>query len=654
MKKPFFLILIIAWTLLNSNSMAMAARVAADLDKTTARVQEEIHLTIRVLDFQGNVQAPRVQGIDGFDIFYTGRASHLTFINGTSSSSVEFNYVLVPQKTGTFLIHPIDIQAGGQNFRTEPINVEILPGAQAPSQSQNPPNSSSWRPPQQVLNSQRAPLYPPVTQAPATQNQAPPQSEPGPSVRPEDDNIYAIAKVNKTLAYPNEQILLTYSLYTRYDTRYEGFQEEPEVSGFWIEEFPMDQNVPKENVFVNGKRYIKADVKKYALFPTSPADYTIKPGTLKASIRRDPQRNSVFDEFFDDSFFSGGNFFARREDLILKPPPIRLQIKPFPEQNKPKSFVGAVGNFRLSSSVDKTTLKQDEPVTMTLVIEGEGNIETLNKPPIPNLEGFRTYDADAKHQLFRTGDQIGGRKTFEIVFIPTKAGRMVIPSLEFSYFNPSIQQYATLRTQETTLNVEKSDQIFTLPAQLGQNENLKKDVEVEKRDIRYIQEKISKTGSPERTTLMLAVLGVIDIGLTIFLLLNYLTQKRTEIFSRNVALKRRTQAKSRAEKRLKKLISMMHRGDHGNEGLYFDEIEKILTQYLTDKFNLSTLGITRMDLEKKLEEILGPQDPFYQELMSLYSWCDISRFAKAAVSQEERNKAQLILKEAIYRLEKIR
>ena len=127
----------------------------------------------------------------------------------------------------------------------------------------------------------------------------PVQDEPPPSFHPEDDNIFVRAWVDKTSVYPNEQVLLTYALYTRYDTRYEGFEKEAQLSGFWMEEFPMEREIEKETVRMNGKRYVKAEIKKVALFPTSPAEYTIDPGTMKASIRQEPQQSSVFDEFFN-------------------------------------------------------------------------------------------------------------------------------------------------------------------------------------------------------------------------------------------------------------------------------------------------------------------------------------------------------------------
>ena len=47
-----------------------------------------------------------------------------------------------------------------------------------------------------------------------------------------------------------------------------------------------------------------------------------------------------------------------------------------------------------NATIDKNEVPQNEPVTMKLVIEGEGNIETLNKPTLPELDEFKIYDAD--------------------------------------------------------------------------------------------------------------------------------------------------------------------------------------------------------------------------------------------------------------------
>ncbi len=629
-------------------SSAWSASVAADLDKTTAKVREEIRLVIRIMDVQGNIQAPRIPGMDGFDIFYTGRSSQLSFINGQSSSSVEFSYLLVPQKTGQFALPPIEISAGGQSFRTEPAQIQILPGDSMPSASVGAP--SAFPPIQNSL--------PPSSQQPVTSQtppvSPPPIAQPDDNAGPADENIYVLAQADKASVYPGEQILLTYSLYTRYDTRYEGFKEEPEVSGFWIEEYPMDQNVPRDTVTVRGNRYIRAIVKKYALFPTAAADYTIHPGVLKASVRKDPQ-NNAFDDFFNDSFFQGGGFFARREEVLLSPPPIKISVKPYPDAGKPKSFQGATGNFRLSAKVDKTDLKQDEPVTLTMTIEGEGNIETLPKPQIPDLENFRSYDGDTNHQLFKTGDRIGGRKTFELVFIPTTPGKRLIPSMEYSFFNPWQGTYQTLKSPEFVLNVDKSDSNFTLPSQPGGAAvDLKKDIELEKQDIRFIHETLNQETWNHRLKLSNIILAILNVLLGFLIALHWVVQKRSEFFTRNVALKRKMFAGSEARRGLRQLDGLLKKSEPAKELEFFEKIEQILTQYLTDKMNLSTLGITRYDLETKLGEVMGSDLSLLHQIQNVFNTCESARFAKASIGKDEKARVYKELTQILSQLDHLK
>src|SRR3989338_4040879 len=59
-------------------------------------------------------------------------------------------------------------------------------------------------------------------------------------------NLIFEAKADKMSVYPNEPILLTYELLTRYDTRYEGFEVESELPGFWFQNIAYPQNMKVE------------------------------------------------------------------------------------------------------------------------------------------------------------------------------------------------------------------------------------------------------------------------------------------------------------------------------------------------------------------------------------------------------------------------
>ncbi|MBI3314267.1 MAG: protein BatD [Candidatus Omnitrophica bacterium] len=602
-------------------------QVTSDFDKRSAQVDEEIHLTIRIQGARGNIQAPRLPALKAFDTYYSGRSSRITFVNNVSSSTMEFSYVLIPRSAGRFNMPSVEIPVDGKVFRTDPVDLEVT--------------------------GQRSPVTAGTQAPPIPQTQAPVQ-EPPMTFRPDDENIFVKAWVDKTTVYPNEQILLTYSLYTRYDTRYEGFQEEPQITGFWIEDFPMDREIPRETVRMGSKRYVKADVKKIALFPTTAAEYTIQPGTLKASIREEPQTSGVFDEFFNDSFFSGGSFFAQRQNRLIKPPPIHITVRPFPEAGKPESFQGAVGNFRLSSSIDKELVKQNEPVTMKIVIEGEGNIETLTKPQLPDISGFKVYDADTSSQLFKNGNIIGGRKTFEIVFIPLEAGSKKIPSIEFSFFNPVRAQYATLRTPVYNLKVEPSTQTFQMPASLSQQEVFKKNIQLVERDIRYIHEDIpSPTGA---RIFNFFYYGLMTAGgiLTLLVLMGIQRERTERIFAKDTALRRNRLAKSQAEAGIRGLKKTQYSKDPKATAQFFDQIEKIISQYLSNKFNLSAYGMTRIELEDKLRNVLGPEDPLHNNILEFYRICDEYRFGKGALLEEHKSDALRLLQDTIARVEKMK
>jgi hypothetical protein len=620
-------------------------QVTSTFDKRSAHVGEEIRLSIRIDGATGNIQAPRLPSFEGFDTFYTGRASHITFVNGRSSSTVEFSYVLVPRTAGNFTLNPIDVTVQGRVFRTEPITIDV-------SQGQAPPQMGAQNNPMlQPLNAPppSAPRSAPVSNAGP---QAPIQP-PTPTTEGADDNIFVQAWVDKNSVYPNQQVLLTYSLYTRYDTRYEGFEQEPEISGFWIEEFPMEREVERETVTVNGKRYVKADIRKIALFPTSAADYTVKPGVIRASIRQQPQQTSIFDDFFDDSFFSGGSFFARRENRLLTPQPIQIKVKPLPEQGKPASFSGAVGDFKMTATLDKTSVQQNEPVTMTLVLEGQGNLETMNRPNLPEFPDFKVYDGDASTQLYKSGVVIGGKKTFEVVFIPKKAGSMTIPPVEFSFFNPQAQRYVPLKTPEFKLDVKPSDKPFEIPRELSKQDVFKKDVKAEGQDIRYIHERLPD----ERTETIVSGLYYLMLGLDIlmaaWLILTFLQHRTERIYEKDNALRRRRQAKSQALSKAGKLRPLMNDAKDETGRVFFQEADKVLTQYLADKFNLSALGGTRMEVERELAKRLGTQDPLYKEIMDLYNIFDESRFGMVKVDKEIKHRALDVIRKSVQRMEKI-
>ncbi len=612
---------------------AAEVRVVVALDRTQVGVGENAFLTVRVLDGRGNVQAPQFPPLQNLDIHYTGRASRMSLINGVSSSSLEFSYVVSPKKPGSYTIPPLEVNVNGTALQTNPVQFDAIDtgGRYANTAAPAPQGSSPG-----AMN----------------QNVKPSQAQPPAGA---DSRIFAEAQLSKFSVYQNEQTLLNYALYTSYDTRYEGFESEPELSGFWIEEFPQEKEVAREMVSIGGRRYIKADIKKMALFPTAPGKYTIQPGKIKTTVKQDQQQDNVFDEFFNDSFFNGGNFFSKRETRILAPRAIEIEVKPLPAEGKPAGFQGDVGLYQMNATLDRSEVKQNEPVKMTLTIEGRGNVDRVNRPRIPDLKGFRTYEADSKSEVARQSDMISGRKTFEIVFIPRDEGKMFIPPLEFSFFDPVQGKYQTLRTPNFPLEVTKGEDGPALPDDVATQSELKKDVQVEGKDIRYVETKWPAVNAFEKTgNWILWALGFLNLGALVFVAFAAYQKNRESFISQNRGLYRTQRARSVAMNEINALRKLAHKKDMAAQTEFFDYLERSMNHYFADKWDLSAFGTARSEIDRRLHEAFGSEDSICQEVAGVYQLCDESRFGRGTIPESSKELALRVFRDVVNKLEKLR
>ncbi len=639
--KRTFLILLFLTCLMLPASLSYGEeklKVTTVFDKRTVGLNGEIKFTIRIVGGKGNILRPRVPHTDQFDSYYTGRSSQFTFVNGRSESTTTFSYTLLPKRVGKFMLPPIEVEVDNQIFRTDPIEIEVIGSQQASgSGAVRPTPAAAIGPGQAFLPSSSggAPLAKPGSQVVA---QIPPQSiqKPvSPTINSESDrDIFLNVFTDKVEAYPNEQILLIHSVFTRLSARSEQFEKDPDLSGFWVEEIPIPRDYQAEKIIFEGLQYMKADVRRLALFPTATGTFEIDPGVFRITVKKENRSSNLFDDFFDESFFSG-SFFSQREQKLLTARPLKIVVRPLPEQGKPADFSGMVGQFRMSSTVDKRAVKQNEPILFSIVIEGEGNIEMLERPPIPDLKDVKIYDSDSSTDLSKSMAGVRGRKSFEVTLIPTAAGEFEIPSLSFSFFDPRRGKYQTLKTSPYQIRVSPGPAV-PLPdtaqdLRSGKGETKKK-ITRESSDIHFIKENFDL----QRKRLSLGGLAkfllMIDGLFSIICMVLFGIRKHEERLDQNLALKRSSYAARKAQKGIHLLKKLSASARSEDMRKFFQEAPKILNQYFADKFNLSSQGMTLYDIERRLEE-KGLDVSSLEALRSFYEVCDRIRFSSAEIPQ---------------------
>ena len=123
-----------------------------------------------------------------------------------------------------------------------------------------------------------------------------------------------------------------------------------------------------------------------------------------------------------------------REEIISSKS-LKINVRELPKP-KPKGFLGAVGNFKISSEIDKSELKANDAITLKIKLTGTGNIELIEPFKINFPDDFEVYDPKVSDKIFEGGNK-RSIKNFEYLLIPRFKGNYEIPTYQFISFNRS-------------------------------------------------------------------------------------------------------------------------------------------------------------------------------------------------------------------------
>ena len=529
----------------------------------------------------------RAPSIQGFEVLMgPSRSTQYQNYNGVVTNSITFTYILMAEKEGTYKIPGATIVADGNNYTSNSVEIKVLP----PDQSSS--NAGSGR-------------------ASSSRNQAN-------SGKITDKELFMLATVNKTSAYEQEAILLTYKIYTQVNlTGLNG--DVPDLKGFHTQEVEL----PNQKTFTlehyNGRNYNTTVWRQFVLFPQQTGKIEIPSVTFEGTVS---QRVASADPF--DAFFNGGNYINITKNLVT--PKLAIDVKALPA-GKPSNFSGGVGEFTLSSSISTQELKTNDAVTIKLVISGTGNMKLINTPEVGFPQDFEIYDPKVENKFNLTRNGLAGNKVIEYLAIPRHVGTYTIPPIEFSYFDLKSQSYKTLKTDAYTLNVAKgegnSDQVVA-------NFTSKEDLKVLGQDIRYI-----KTGETRLTkkddyffgSMSYYMWYLIPLALFIAFMMAY---RKQAMENANVAKVRTKKANKVATKRMKNAGKLL--AEKKSEAFY-DEVLKALWGYISDKLSMPVSQLSKDNIEEELQKH-QVADELIKEFINNLNECEFARYAPG--NQDEK------------------
>src|ERR1041384_7522511 len=121
-----------------ANVRAASPSVTAVLSDSQPQVGQMVQLEIKVNGAQ-SANVPETISIDGLEIHQTGTSRQFEMHNFDVTSSVTYNYTIMPLRAGAFKIPPQNIRVGNNSLKTPEL---VLNVAQGQSKSAGPSSSS--------------------------------------------------------------------------------------------------------------------------------------------------------------------------------------------------------------------------------------------------------------------------------------------------------------------------------------------------------------------------------------------------------------------------------------------------------------------------------------------------------------------------------
>ena len=581
MRKIIFLLFTIlaAWQVKAADKVRFVAEAA---DVVVSGDQVRLVFTVNSQDIK-DFRAPSIKGFDVLMGPSRSQQSSIQIINGkrTSNSSTAFTYILLAGNPGTYTIPAASVEVNGEKVFSNAISIKVLPQDQTSGNSGNNGGGSASSSRSQAAGS-----------------------------RISSNDLFITATASKTTVHEQEAILLTYKVYTVVNLR-QLYGKMPDLKGFHTQEVELPQQKTFTLEHYKGRNYNTTVWSQYVLFPQQTGKLEIPSITFDGVVAQ----QTISDDPFD-AFFNGGGYVEVKKKITT--PKVVINVQPLPA--KPAGFSGAVGEFKLASSINATDVKTNDAVTIKLTLSGTGNMKLIGTPEVKFPQDFEIYDPKVTDDYKLTNSGLTGTKTFEYLAIPRHAGNFTIPAVEFTYFDLKSNSYKTLKTEAYNLKVAKgqgnADQVIS-------DFTNKESVKMLGKDIRFI--KLGDSSLRPKGDFFFGTVGYYLcylIPLLLFVVFAVIYRQKA-LENANVAKVKTKKANKVATRRMK-LAGKLLAENKKNE--FYDEVLKALWGYISDKLSIPVSQLSKDNIEAELTNY-GVPEALIAEFIGVLNECEYARYA---------------------------
>ena len=546
------------------NSLFISAQVKFDasVSKTKLGLNERLRVDF-VMNQNGDNFSP--PDFENFQIIGGPNQSIKTsYVNGERSFSKTYSYFLQPLKKGSIRIKQASVEIDGELYKSLPIEVLITDSVSQPSESVT-----------QYYN---------------------------------DDDIELRALISKGSPYLNEPITVIYKLFYKAPINISDARETetPNYKDFWSQIIKIPQLKVQREIY-KGQNYNTVEWRKVVLYPQKSGQLEISPLSL----------NLVLDVPTDKRDFFG-NIIYDQTTLVISTGVRTINVKDLPLKNKPLNFTGAVGQFEFDVILNKSSLRATESFQAELKVKGEGNLKLFDLPDLQVPSSMELFEPQREESINTNLSGMSGSVTKLFTVIPRFQGSFPIEEVEFSYFDPQLESYKTIKSPRLTVDVFDGPTIT--------NSSLNNTNVITPNDsFRFIKTKtnlIKIDDSKFFESQLFYVLVSSPFAMVIaFVMLTTYTRSRK---SSTIELQK-TQ-----EKEINKMIDAAKKSLN-DKNIFYDLIEKVLLKTLLLKFSINIENFNKEKI-KSISRDKGIDEKTISKIIQLIENCESAKYSRSSNS----------------------
>ncbi len=245
---------------------------------------------------------------------------------------------------------------------------------------------------------------------------------------------------NNNKIFIGEPVMATYKFYVAIRINDQPtVTKQPEFSGCSVKELNFDQGPVFENI--NNETYAVYTIRKVQLTPLEKGRLSLGKAFVNNFIQVDDPDEP---------------FLTKKYNIIVSNSDAAVEVNEMPVKNKPADFNGVAGVFNIAASLLSNKIPVGENGHLIITIKGSGNLDAINKPKVIWPLTTEHFDGNDSQHIDQDDFPISGDRVFDIPFIGRKEGTIVIPPIQFSFFNTGLKNYQTVSTDSIAITFTKA------------------------------------------------------------------------------------------------------------------------------------------------------------------------------------------------------